>query len=100
MVAQINTEARLTEYQRAWNQHVRQSPGILPGIRNTLSDGYVARVISKPSELGIRDEMLVHPESAHSLFVDGRFLRIVMVGAHQERAAGYPRHAWERRFPR
>jgi hypothetical protein len=72
------------------------SAGVIGGVRLALGECHVVRLIDKLAERIIGDEVAIHPKAAHRDAVSRRFLRIVMIGAHQEGPAGNPDHTVSR----
>ncbi len=91
-VAQIDRPRWRREHQRAGIDHVRQGAGIVLWVGRHLGKGLVARGLDEGLELPVRHRCGVDPEAVHRHPMDRRFFRIMIVGAHAERAAGNPHH--------
>ena len=91
-VAQIERRVRRREHQRAGIEHVRQRAGIILRIGRDLREGLVAGRLDELLELPVRHRRAVDPEAVDRHAMARRFLRIMIVGAHAERAAGNPDH--------
>ena len=83
---------RRREHQRAGVEHVRQRAGIILRIGRNFGKGLVAGRDHEPLELAVRHRRAVDPEAVHRHAMDWRFLGIMTVGSHAERAAGNPDH--------
>ena len=66
--------------------------GIVFRIGWNLRKGLVTGGFDERLELPVRHRRAVDPEAVHRHAVDRRFLGIMIVGAHAERAAGNPDH--------
>ena len=91
-VAQVDRVPRWRERQRARIDHVRENSGIILRIRRNLRDGDVTRLIDEFLELAVRHRMPVDPEAVDLDAMDRRFLGVMPVGAHAERAARNEQH--------
>jgi hypothetical protein len=93
VVVEVDRASRRLEDQRARNEQVRV--GIRIVVRDERPFGHrdVPRLAREAAELGRRDGPLVHPEAVDRDAVHRPLLRVEVLGAHRERAAGNPRHA-------
>ena len=96
-VAQIDRVLRRREHQRARVDHVRQDAGIVLRVGRNLRDRDVTRRVDEFLELPVRHRMAIDPEAVDRDAMNRRFLRIVLVRAHAERAAGNEQHVLGRR---
>ena len=80
------------ENQRSRAEHMWQGSGVILGIWLQLRKGYVAGCIDEAEKIAIRDGGEIDPEPVDLHPVRRRLFRIVVVGAHVERVAGYPNH--------
>ena len=71
---------------------MRQDAGIVFRVRRDFRDCDVTRRVDEFLELPVCHRMAIDPEPVDRHAMDRRFLRIVLVGAHAERAAGDPDH--------
>ena len=92
-VAQIDRMLRRREHQRAGIEHVRQRAGIVLRIGCDLGEGDVAGRVDEFLELPVGHRRAVDPEAVDRDAMNRRFLRIVLVRSHAERAAGNEHHA-------
>jgi hypothetical protein len=73
--------------------------GIERGVERPLGNRHIIRLADESAELPRRDRCLVDPEPVNGDAMDRLLLGIEVVGAHRERSAGNPAHAWIRRRP-
>src|SRR4051812_35046009 len=92
-VAQVDGSARAPEDERAGNERARVGVRVVQRVGAALGDGDVAGGPDEAAELRDGDRALVDPESLDLGAADGPLLRIEVLGAHEERAAGDPGHA-------
>ena len=92
-VVQVDRPGRGLEHDRAGEEEVGLSAGITLGFGHLLCDRHVPGRLHEPRELEVGDRVLVEPEAPDRHVADGRLLRIVVLGAHGERAARNPAHA-------
>ena len=71
---------------------MRQHAGIVPGVGRDLGDGDVFGSPYEFLELPVRHGIAVDPEAIDGDTMRRRFLRIMPVRSHAERAAGNPDH--------
>ena len=91
-IAKVDGVLWRCEHQRAGIEHVRQRAGIVFRIGWDLRGGDVTGGADERLELPVCDRRAVNPKAIDGDAVNRRFLRIVLVGAHAERAAGDPDH--------
>ena len=91
-VAQVDRMLRRREHQRAGIDHVRQDAGIVLRVGRDLGEGDVTGRVDEFLELPVRHRRAVDPEAVDRDAMNRRFLRIVPVRSHAERAAGDPDH--------
>ena len=92
-VAQVDRPRRGREHQRAGVEHVRQCAGIIFRLGRDLRRRDVAGRAHERLELPVGDRRAIDPECIHRDAMNRGLFRIVLVGAHAERAAGDADHA-------
>jgi hypothetical protein len=95
-VGKIDRLAGRREDETTRLQHVRQRARVVLGIGRDLGPGDVAGRLDEGPKLRIRHGCRIDPESVDFDAMDGRLLRIVVIGAHAEGAAGNPDHVGRR----
>src|SRR6516225_2948342 len=75
---------------------MRQSAGIILGIRVNLRESNVASLFDEALELGIRHRRIIHPEPMDLDAVSGLLLCIMMIRTHGELTARDVDHLGER----
>jgi hypothetical protein len=73
---------------------LRERPGIVFRVGRDFSKRPVSGGADEFFELPVGDWGAVDPKAADADAADRRFLGIMPIGAHAERAAGYPNHVW------
>ena len=96
VVAKVDPLVRLAEHGGGRDEHVRPGARVVGRVGGPLGHGDVPSLVDEAGELGVGDGVPVDPEPIHRHLVSRRLLRVVMVGAHQERPAGYPDHGGRR----
>ena len=91
-VAQVEGRLRAHEHQRAGIKHVRQRAGIVLWIGRNFGEGFVTGRLHELLELAVGHWGPVDPEAVDRDPMRRRFLGIMMVRSHAERAAGNPDH--------
>ncbi|MCY1234835.1 hypothetical protein D9M72_474280 [compost metagenome] len=81
---------RRIEDHRAGAHHLRQGAGIILGVRGLLRLGDVACRLDESGKLPVGHRRHVDPEAVHLHRMRRRFLRIVLVRAHDEGATFDP----------
>ncbi len=98
-IRQIDRVRRLDEDERAGMQQLFLRARVIGRVRRNLGKRHMARRGNERLKRRNGDGSSIHPESADRHLVDRAFLRIVLVGAHAECAAGNPHHIGEGRWP-
>ena len=88
VVAQVDAVGRLSEHHGTGHEHFRPRPRIVGRIGRSLCHRDVSSCLHEAPELGVGDSVLVHPEAVYSDAVNGALLRVEVVRAHKEGAAG------------
>ena len=97
VVVQRDRAGRRPEDEPARHQELRIGVGVVGGVERSLRDGDVAGLPSEPPELRRGYRPLVHPEAVHPDGPHRCLLRVEVLGAHEELAAGHLGHAGEGR---
>ena len=95
-VAEINGPRRRRKHQRTGIDHMRQRAGIVLRIGRDFGESDVAGRPHEILELPVRHRRAVDCEFIDGNAMNGRFVGIVLVRSHAERAAGNPQHAVNR----
>src|SRR6478752_2032503 len=91
-ISQVDGPAGLLEDDRRSREQFWLRAWIVVGIGGPLRERDVMRFFNESCELPIRHSVAAHPEPPDFHVMCGRFLRIVMIGSHQKRAARNPDH--------
>jgi hypothetical protein len=91
-VPQVHRPAGGEEHQRAGAQQVRVRAGVLRRVERPLGHGRVPGRGHEPAELRDRDRVIVYPEAVDLDAARRAFLRVEVLGSHQELAARHPGH--------
>ena len=83
---------RRAEDDRRRHQHLGQRPWVVRGIGRALRDRHPTGHFDETPEVGVGHRVAVDPEAVDRHLVRGRLFGVVLVGAHQERAAWNPCH--------
>jgi hypothetical protein len=92
-VGQRHRVIRAAEHRRGRRQQLRPGPRVASRVGRALGHRDVPGGPDETAELGIGHRMRVDPEAVDRDRMRRRLLRVVVVGAHPERAARYPNHA-------
>jgi len=87
-IFQIDRMSGRREHQRAGIEHVRQRAGIIFRVRWNLGKRLVPGGADEFLELPVRGRRAFDPKIADGDAMDRRLFRIMLFGAHAERAAG------------
>ena len=87
---------RRREDQRRGFEHVRQCAGIILRVGPLLGECHVSGFVDEFAELPVGNGSAIDSEAVHRNRMNRRLFRIMLVGSHAERAAGYPDHVRRR----
>jgi len=85
VVVKVHRTVGLSEDQGAGDQQRWIRVGVIGGVRGLLGKCHVSGGLHEPTELRHRHRMLVHPEPVDRNPMRGGFLRVEVVGSHEER---------------
>src|SRR5262249_596493 len=95
-IFQIDRTRRRSKDQRTSIEHVGERAGIVLWVGWNFGERPVAGGAHEFFELPVGYRGAVDPKAVDADTVDRRFLGIMLIRAHTERAAGYPNHVWRR----
>jgi hypothetical protein len=92
-VAEVDGSLSLLKDERTGNEEFRRCAWTHGGIPRPLGHRDVACLLYEARKLLVGHFEGIHPESAHRDVMNGRFLSVEIVAAHQKGPAGNPLHA-------